>query len=395
MIELCLPGQCTGCAACAARCPAGAIAMREDAHGFYHPVIRAATCTECAVCRATCPVLVEAPRERWEHPEVYAGWSVNDAIRTDSSSGGIFSVLAQAVMREGGKVFAAAFDPGFKLRHREVASSEDMPAFRGSKYLQSCMGDTYHQIESCTKRGVQVMFVGTPCQVAGLQGFLRGACSHVLMCELLCHGAPSQKIFDTYLQFLQEQGLSGFSNIDFRDRKTATRATTLTYRPPLRNLRLTGIHDYYQQAFIRNLISREACYTCKFARLPRVGDITLGDFWGLGLEQPFRHDTSKGVSLILANSPKGAEMLRRCGRELFLERRPLSEAVAKNPRLCRPSGFSPLRDTFLSDLERKPVVQVVRQYRLYPTMTLRMRVGSFGRRFLALLSRASRRCAPL
>ncbi|NTV05791.1 MAG: 4Fe-4S dicluster domain-containing protein [Chlorobiaceae bacterium] len=385
MMELCPPDQCTGCAACAAKCPIEAISMQEDVHGFYQPVIQASICTDCALCRLTCPVLSEESIKRLKQPDVYAGWSVSDSIRTNSSSGGIFSVLAQAVMREDGKVFAAALDAGFKLRHREVNGLEDLHAFRGSKYLQSFIGETYQQIACYAKLGVRVMFVGTPCQVAGLYGFLKGVKgNNVLTCELVCHGVPSQKIFDSYLQFLQNQGYSGFCSIDFRDRKTSNRMTTISYHNPLKSILLTGKQDYFQQAFIRNLISRKACYNCKFARLPRVGDITLGDFWGLGLEEPFLHDKSKGVSLILANSSQGAEMLQKCEHELFLERRLLSEAVKKNQRVCRASGLSPQRGAFLSDLETKSVEQIVRKYRLHSPMTFRSLVYFWGRRLLGV-----------
>jgi F420H2 dehydrogenase subunit F len=380
-MELCPPDQCTGCAACAAKCPIEAISMREDVHGFYHPVIKASTCTDCALCRLTCPILSEESIKRLKQPDVYAGWSVSDSIRTDSSSGGVFSVLARRVMREDGKVFAAAFDAGFKLRHREVNGLEDLHAFRGSKYLQSFIGEeTYQQIACYAKRGMLVMFVGTPCQVAGLYAFLNGGGDNVLTCELVCHGVPSQKIFDGYLQFLQNQGHSGFSSIDFRDRKTSNRTTTISYQNPLKSILLTGKLDYFQQAFIRNLISRKACYNCKFARLPRVGDITLGDFWGLGLEEPFLHDKSKGVSLILSNSSRGAEVLRECEGELFLERRLLSEAAKKNQRVCRASGLSPQRDAFLADIETKSVDQIVRKYRLHSPTTLRSLVYFWGQR---------------
>ncbi|AOS82747.1 hypothetical protein BIU88_00425 [Chlorobaculum limnaeum] len=331
----------------------------------------------------TCPVISDVSVERFKAVDVYAGWSLKDSIRTDSSSGGLFSELAEAVMQSGGKVFAATFDKNFKLLHREVVDSTDLAAFRGSKYLQGVCDEVYTQIATYLKQRVPVMFVGLPCQVAGLYGFLGGDNPNLLTCDLVCHGAPSQKIFDDYLLYLKNNGLSGFIGIDFRERQTSGRKTTIIYAKPEKNMWLNGTYDYYQQAFMRNLISRNSCYSCKFARIPRIGDITLGDYWGIGFKKPFFYDITKGVSLVITNSLKGNDILNKYKRLLFLEKRTIDEAVTKNPRVYKASnGDAGERQRFLADLQSMSITHLVQKYRLYPRLSFASRLRSYVKTML-------------
>jgi hypothetical protein len=188
----------------------------------------------------------------------------------------------------------------------------------------------------------------------------------------VCHGVPSQRFFDEYLQYLSHNGYPKFDDISFRNKRAWGHAVILTEHSGAgRDITINGHHDYYRQAFLKGLISRKSCYKCKFARLPRSGDFTLGDFWGIGKDVPFRQDTSQGVSLLLVNSIHGSEILQSCSNSMFLEKRELSEAVIENPRLCSLSEFPPGRNSFLTDMKKFSIEKIVVDYRLEKKLTFR------------------------
>jgi len=345
--------------------------MKETSEGFLVPLIDQKTCTKCGLCREVCPILTDTYQSRFELPQAYAAWSVDELIRADSSSGGVFSVLARNVLNKYGVVFGAAFDSEFKLRHYEAKTSSELIKLRGSKYLQSNIGNTYTKIESYLSSGQNVMFVGTPCQVGGLYGYLRKDYKKLITCDLVCHGVPSQRFFDEYLLYLQHNGYNNFDDIYFRDKKGWGHSIILTDRSTTKKeIYLDGYHTYYLKVFIKNLVSRKSCYSCKFARVPRVGDFTLGDFWGLGKVIPFHFDKSKGVSLLLVNSDRGSAVLQSCKNELFLEKRQLSEAITMNPRINSVKKYPSERDTFLTDINIMPIEKIWKKYRLQEKCTV-------------------------
>lgn len=390
-VELCPENECTGCAACLSSCPTDAISMMEDREGFLVPCITREKCTTCGLCRKSCPILTDSCATRSESPQTYAAWSSDESIRTDSSSGGVFSVLASHVLAQSGVVFGAAFNTELKLQHHEVKNSRELRKLRGSKYLQSDIGKTYVEIRGYLERGCHAMFVGTPCQVAGLYGYLGKDYSNLTTCDLVCHGVPSQRFFDEYLHYLRHNGYPRFDDVSFRNKKSWRHATILAESSsPEKEISVDRHHDYYQRAFLKRLISRRSCYTCKYARLPRTGDFTLGDFWGLGIEVPFLHDTGKGVSLLLVNSGHGSEMLGSCSNDMFLEERELSEAKKMNLQLHKASGPIPARDFFLADMKSLSPEAVVAKYGLRKKLSwreavheaIRFAIGPSGAAFL-------------
>lgn len=346
-------------------CPSGAITLHENHEGFLVPEINAEKCTNCDMCLDTCPLVTDVHKLRFDAPTVYAAWSKDKPIRTDSSSGGIFTVFADYILNQSGVVFGAAFDSDFKLRHHAVKNLADLHKLRGAKYLQSFIGDAYAKVANYLDGGLPVMFSGTPCQVAGLYGYLQKDYDNLLTCDLVCHGVPSQRFFDEYLQFLGQEGYNKFDDIRFRDKKTWKRATILTvHSTPEKEYLLNGRHDYYQQAFLKGLVSRRSCYSCKYAHIPRIGDVTLGDFWGIGEDIPFHHDITQGVSVLLVNSSRGETALQACKKDLFLEERQLSEAKKKNHRLYETSVYPPDRDTFLMDMPLMSIEALCSKYEL-------------------------------
>ena len=369
---ICHENQCTGCAACLCSCPTHAISMRENHEGFLIPLVDEDKCTRCDLCRKACPVLNEIQLYRFDSPEVYAAWSLDESIRTDSSSGGIFSVMAEHIISETGIVFGAAFDSELKLHHHEVMCKNDLSKLRGSKYLQSNIKDVYIKAKRYLDIGTKVMFVGTPCQVAGLYGYLRKEYPTLITCDLLCHGVPSQRFFDQYLNYLRQNGYTQFDDISFRDKRHWGLATILIeHTLSKKEIFLTERHNYYQQAYLRGLIYRKSCYSCKYAKLPRVGDLTLGDFWGIGKDTPFHHDPSQGVSLFLVNSRRGRELMQACRNGMFFEKRRLIEAKKMNPQVYRASEYPKRRDSFFVDIETLPLEKIIKKYQLKKKITTR------------------------
>jgi len=371
-MTLCPGNQCTGCAACLCGCPTQAISMQEDAEGFLVPYIEKLKCTECGLCREICPSLTDIYELRFESPKVYAAWSLDESIRTDSSSGGMFSVLANHVLSNSGIVFGAAFDEKFKLQHYEAKTSSELLKLRGSKYLQSNVGNTYIKVKHYLDNSFPVMFAGTPCQVAGLYSYLNNDYTKLITCDLVCHGVPSQRLFDAYLRYLRSDGCLKFDDISFRDKKKWNCATILHDNfVSGQDLFLTGQQAYFLKAFMLSFVYRKSCYSCKYARLPRIGDLTLGDFWGLGEDIPFYHDKSQGVSLLIVNSSRGKEVLQSCRNGLFLEERTMSEAQKRNAQIYRASEYPVERDSFLVDIQTIPIDKIWKKYQLKDNLTIK------------------------
>ena len=190
--------DCCGCAACVQRCPKQCISLQEDSEGFLYPMVDASLCIDCGLCEKVCPIIHQADQRT--PLGVYAAKNPDEAVRMQSSSGGVFTMLAERVLAEGGVVFGARWDERWEVVHDYVETAEGLAQFRGSKYVQSKIGRTFQQTESFLKQGRQVLFSGTPCQIAGLKNYLRKEYDNLLAVDFICHGVPSPGVFRTYLQ---------------------------------------------------------------------------------------------------------------------------------------------------------------------------------------------------
>ena len=364
MPQLARHEDCTGCMACYNACSHQAIEIVKDKKGFLQPEVNAEKCVECKLCEKSCPIVT--PLEAREpNPHAYAAWYEED--RKISSSGGAFSAFARKVLAEDGVVFGAAFDNALHLRHVAVESLERLEPLRGSKYVQSEVGETFRTVRQYLKDGRKVLFCGTPCQVAGLRGFLRKDYDNLLTADLACHGVPSGEVFQSYLKKLNNrlgiaEGGLRIESFEFRRRDgwgLAPSISTESYCRPL-----YGVDALYMEAFDKSALFRESCYHCPFAKIPRVGDVTLADFWGLGRHgKKFKHDVTKGVSLILVNTEKGQKALSALDKDTFVEERTLEEALIENHNLKGSSSCHFNRNeiieafldkqTSLEDIDRK------------------------------------------
>lgn len=369
--------QCYGCKACEQICPSKSITMLPNMEGFYYPSVDSDTCINCHLCQKVCAVNLSPSFERSSLPDTYASWNLNRDVLEKSSSGGVFTALAEEVLKQGGVVFGASMDENLCVRHIGVTSMSDLDLLRGSKYIQSDINTTFKEVKKYLSEEQHVLFTGTPCQIAGLYGFLRSDKKGLVTCEVVCHGVPSQLGFDKYKQKVEISKKGMLTHFTFRD----TRIWSYQSRCCINGKKklLFGKNDFYMKSFFKSYTFRESCYTCKYASLPRIADITIADFWGIGEMIPFAKRQKRGISLILVNSKKGNELLFKAKACLFLEKRELSEAVRRNHNIITPSQRPNERDDFYKDFNL-PLDKIVSKYNLKPT--LRNYIGFLKRRLL-------------
>lgn len=345
MPTLASPETCTGCAACLNACTHSAITMTTDTEGFLTPNVDNSKCVECKLCEKACPVISPLQDKGFMNPRAYAVWSEPD--RKVSSSGGAFSAFTRYVLQQGGVVFGAAFDEELHCKHIEIQDIDGLTSLRGSKYVQSEIGDTFAQVRNHLRADRKVLFCGTPCQVAGLKNFLRKPYPNLLTLDLICHGVPSDAVFQGYLKKISSRFAADVEGYEFRDRDGWGKAPSVSVCGKFR--RIYGVDALYMEAFNASAIFRKCCYQCPYSSIPRVGDCTLGDFWGIGrYGNPFKHDTMKGVSLVLANTEQGKAAIHQLA-DCYIEERTLEEALIENHNLKKASFPNQNRESIIKD----------------------------------------------
>ena len=294
--------HCTGCAACANICSHGAIDIKQDERGFHRPIINKEKCVNCGLCKKVCPILNYKETNK-KNPNVYAIWA-NDEIREVSSSGGLFTLLAQYVIDNNGVVVGAAFNNNWEVEHIIIDNEKDLNKLRGSKYVQSRISEhLYKDIKTILKNDRYVLFSGCPCQVAGLKYYLQKDYEKLILVDLICSGTPSPKAFKKYLTEISDN--SNILKINFRDKRkygwTCSHSTITTEEQEITDFK-------FMHSFLSKSISNESCSECKFATLPRQSDITIGDFWGIEKYKKSWND-KKGTSMFIANNKKGEKIM--------------------------------------------------------------------------------------
>lgn len=356
--------NCTGCAACYSVCPQHAISMHEDSEGFLYPVIDVDKCTDCELCEERCPVLSKdnLPINR-EKPDVYIAWHNNLEIRLQSSSGGAFTALATAVLNTGGIVFGAAFDDKFLVYHKPVEHLDDLKILRGSKYMQSRIGDNFRQAQHFLDKGQQVLFSGVACQIAGLYAYLGREYDNLYTCNLVCKGVPSPKVFRKYLDYMETRFDSKVASYSFRDKRYSWALNeAITFINGQKKYSSYFKHEvpYYYGFAVESLFSRRSCYSCPFKGLPTVADITLADFWSIRKQEPKWND-EKGTSLILVNSDKGNSLFQKSQVDLLTKQCPFAY-IESNSNLMGSARCPRKRKTFFKELDRLPFEMLIEKY---------------------------------
>ena len=381
--------KCCGCSACVQRCPKQCISLREDEEGFLYPKVDLDACIDCGLCEKVCPVLHQA--EERIPLEVFAAKNPNEQIRMESSSGGVFTQLAEQTIDVGGVVFGVKWNEHFEAVHVYTETKEGLAAFRGSKYVQSQVGDTFKQAEQFLKQGRQVLFSGTPCQIAALKLYLRKEYENLLAVDIICHGTPSPGVFRWYLseelqmaaarqsgkkiQFrsslpipsiaksdvlAREQGFK-IKDIRFRDKRLGWKKFSFVLsleslsesvddgEKNSVSLSYTLHENAFMRGFLRDIYLRPSCYACPAKSGKSGSDITLADYWGINSLMP-ELDDDCGISAITINSKKGRTALLATTAEL--RSAPYDDLCKKNPSLVRSCKVPENRVKFFSFSKR-------------------------------------------
>lgn len=311
--------------------------MLPSDEGFLYPHINHDICIKCNLCQKKCPIL--NPVKHHEAPKVYASWSLSDQVRTSSSSGGMFSEISNWAIQHNGVIFGVVIDDKLDAVHKSARTMDEYLAMKGSKYFQSNTKQTFKDVKSILNKDQHVIYTGTPCQIAGLLKYLSPKTyDKLITVDIVCHGVPSVLVFKDYLKKLSKY----YPNIDyssFQFRKLNGWGLESSIKSNNERVNIKSRHDIFVKLFLNGYLHREACYNCVYTTTHRVADITIADFWGIGKQVKFNHDTSKGVSLTLINTSKGERLLNEIKDNVFVEEREIEEALVVNDQLYRPSKY--------------------------------------------------------
>lgn len=383
MIKIIHKKDCCGCSACVQSCPKQCIKLYEDEEGFLYPKVETSICIDCGLCERVCPVFNQS--EERTPIEAFAAKNPNEEIRRESSSGGIFTLLAEQIIDAGGVVFGVKWNEHFEAVHAYTETKEGLADFRGSKYVQSQTGYTFKQAEEFLKQGRQVLYSGTPCQIAALKLYLRKDYENLLAVDIICHGAPSPGVFRWYLseeiakeaarqsgkkiQFRSSLPISSIAKADvlahqqgfeiedirFRDKRFGWKKYSFVLSLRLLSeslddgeknsvsLSYTLHENAFMKGFLRNIYLRPSCYACPAKSGKSGSDITLADYWGIQDLMP-NIDDDRGISAIIVNTEKGRKKMQAITAELYPA--PYEDICIKNPSLLHSYSIPVNRSSF-------------------------------------------------
>jgi len=305
-----IKNRCTGCMACYNECPVDAILMEENKEGFHYPAVNYDECIDCKLCDAVCPELCINELKKTENvKKAFYGWHKNDDIRLQSSSGGLFTAFAEFILENQGVIYGAVYDFSLKMVIHKSTDKVSLDVLRKSKYVQSYIGNVFQSVKKKLKEDRYVMFVGTPCQAAGLKLYLKKKYDKLLLCDFICHGVPPMKLLNEYIIMLEKKYRSEHVGYDFRPKTSGW--TAQVFKCNFKNgkvftssARFVG----YLNCFYQNFSLRKSCYECSYCNNQHDSDITLADYWGYKKYKPEIYD-DKGLSLLLVNTDKGISFL--------------------------------------------------------------------------------------
>lgn len=359
--------QCVGCGACEQACPKNCITMEADSEGFLYPNIDKDKCIDCHICEQSCPVINSKQDKAECEPKAFAAYCKDEAIREASSSGGIFTLLSEAILRQGGVVFGAAFDDDGLVCHIAVDKPEDLHKLRGSKYLQSRTENTYSEAKAVLESGRPVLYSGTPCQIEGLRAFLKKEYDNLYTQDLICHGCPSPKLWKKYLTYRENCAGAPAQRMFFRHKKNGwkTYSLSLSFDNDKEYVQVLS-KDLYMQMFLQNICLRPSCYQCSFKKLNRVSDITLADFWSCDKYVP-EMDDNKGCSAVVVYSEKGERLIKQIQPQIISKEITISQVLDGNPSMIKACDKPRRRDAFMNSLDTMEIPELAEKYLIKPS----------------------------
>lgn len=347
--------ECVGCRSCLISCPQKSIAMNCDEEGFFYPMIDS-SCIYCGICVKKCPVIQFENNNSYKQ-EFYGLYSNNRTLLQKSSSGGVFSTIANDILEKEGVVFGASYVDNLDVKQIVVDTTTDLKKLQGSKYVTSSTENTFLEVKDLLLQGKMVLYSGVPCQIAGLKTFLGKNYPNLYTIDLVCHGTPSLKLFKKYIDWLGKKNGGEISNYNFRDKTQGKWGHVGSYiiktKIKTEEKTLIGKCDPYFAAFLRGETYRESCYNCKYANLDRVGDLTIGDFWGVNNFYP-NVPTKQGVSICIINSDKGKKLFDLLKETVTYFPCKKEEIIKENHNLQHPTFRPKVRDIVYNGIDDLP-----------------------------------------
>ena len=360
MIQIKEKYNCCGCQACAQACPKGCIAMKTDKEGFLYPVVDETACVRCGLCEKVCPILQNGG-EKQGIPKAYAAYNRDEEVRLVSSSGGIFTLLAEHILDRNGTLYGAVME-GIHVKHIRVSDSEGLVLLRGSKYVQSDIGRTYIQAKTDLDTGRDVLFTGTPCQIEGLKSYLRKDYENLITMDIICHGVPSPMVWEKYVALREKAAGAPAARMFFRHKKYGWKTYAVLFE--FSNKTAYDRHhrdDPFMRAFLHNLCLRPSCYHCGFKKVNRVSDITVADFWGIQNVCPDMDD-DKGTSLVIVHSEKGEVILKALSEKMNCREVDFKKATQSNSAMICSAAVPKHRTKFMEQVHHEDFEVLVHRY---------------------------------
>ena len=353
MVDLIKKSDCTGCKMCEDICPCGAITFRNEKDGFWYPVVDSEKCTRCGLCLSKCPVQRTYTSKNKGKPEVYSAWIRDDRTRINSTSGGIYYALAQQTIKEGGYIVGGVYSEDYKSAYHIVGNSmEDLKRIMRSKYFQSDTSGIFKLVKQLLDDKKKVLFCGTPCQAAALTNYLPKEYDDLTICDFICRGINSPKAFRAYIESLEHKYKSKVSLVHLKNKNHGWRAlgTYMEFQNGQTYFRNKANDPWVNGYISGNLYMRKCCSHCKFKKIPRVSDISLGDFWGI---KGSKEDMKKGISLVMINSEKGMTLFNSVNSQIHKERNTLEKAIEGNRCIIESAPMGKQRYEFFECVDKE------------------------------------------
>ena len=352
--------QCCGCSACYAICPVNAITMQSNEEGFLYPDINSKKCIECKSCEKVCPFNITSEKPSISnYPQFIAVKHKEKEVKLSSSSGGAFTAISDHWLENGGIIYGVIFDDSLKAIHTRAENKQMRDKMRVSKYVQSDVEDIFRQVKSDLLAGLNVLFTGTPCQVAGLRNFLKKDYANLITCDVICHGVPSPLMFNEHIKHIEKVRKNHITNYTCRSKVSGWHTHTECANFANRKSEYgTPLIQEHKVLFYSGYILRPSCYECKFTNLNRPSDLTLGDFWGIEKIMP-EWDDQIGTSMVIVNTVKGAETLFQIKDVANLRE---SKTYGRQPQLEKPAHKPKNRVEFWQDYKSKGYPYIASKY---------------------------------
>lgn len=363
MIDITDKYNCCGCEACAQKCPKNCIQMKFDEEGFCYPKVNRNLCVHCNLCDSVCSVLNKLKHDKKDTvSRTFAAYNKDEEELFNSSSGGVFSLLAKQIIANNGVVFGAAYCEDFVVKHIAIKSQDDLNKLRGSKYVQSDMQESYRLAEKLLKENVEVLFSGTPCQIEGLLSYLGNDYKNLITIDLICSGVPSPKLWKEYIEYREDMLHSKTSQINLRYKKYGWQEYIVffEYENGKRYIK-TRFEDPFMRAFRNGFSLRPSCFECQFKSTERKADITLADFWGIETVMPDMNNQA-GTSMVFVNTEQGERLFSSISNDIISAEIDKQVAVSCNPMMNNSFKKPPMRDDFYQFVSNKSFIKAVEKY---------------------------------